>query len=302
MIPRKQTERNRARHDRFICRGRVEHGLSYCSQPSVRREAIDEPLLAKLLDSYVDLEGTRQRIAQRASSALAAARDQLEQRDREAASAEAKLARVRSHYQEGRIEPEDWAEKRPQLTAELEAAQEAAERAQDHVQQVEQSAVPDDGEQALLEHLARLKQAVNVGVGGAPDLHALRNVIADMFESITLVRSGTWPKISGEGMIPWHDDVPTVTDDGLSGHGQKDRGGLAATGCCFSSACPGHADARTGPACTPNRCTNQPERVGQSTGSGRHVARHGRLRRLVHGCLLVSAGTSRHPRDPGSRA
>jgi site-specific DNA recombinase len=209
MIP----DRGRGRRDRYICRGAVEHGRGFCSQPSVLRERIDEPFLATLLDSYVDLEATRQRIDQRASSALTVAREQVERRERDAAKAEAELARVRGHYREGRLEPEAWNEERATLTVELEGAQEAAQRAQEHVQRVEQGGILGDAEQALLDHLARLKQAVSRGVGAAPDLHALRNLIADMFESITLARSGTWPNLSGQGVEPWwEDDVPTVTD------------------------------------------------------------------------------------------
>ncbi len=49
-------------------------------------------------------------------------------------------------------------------------------------------------------------------VGAAPDLHALRNTIGDLFESIMLVRSGTWPQSVSEGFIPWQDDVPALTD------------------------------------------------------------------------------------------
>jgi site-specific DNA recombinase len=211
MIPRKA--RPGMERERYVCRGRIEHGAGFCAQPSIRRERIDEPLLATLLDGYIDFEATRRRIEERASSAGALAREALGQAEREAAAAETKLARVRGHYQQGRIEPEDWNEQRSQLTAELEAAQEAMLRAQEHVQQTEQGALPGDAEQALLAHLAELKKAVGEGIGSAPDLHALRNVIGELFESIRLVRSGRLPVGDlGDGFIPWHDDVPTVND------------------------------------------------------------------------------------------
>jgi site-specific DNA recombinase len=211
MLPRKA--RPGVERERYVCRGRIEHGSDFCSQPSIRREAIDGPLLATLLDSYIDLDATRQRIEDRASSALTAAREALEQAERDAGTAEAKLARVRGHYQAGKIEAADWSEQRPQLTAELDAATEAAQRAREHVQRVEQGGVPGDAEQALLDHLAALKRAVGEGVGAAPDLHALRNTIGDLFESIRLVRSGRLPVGDlGEGFTPIDGDVPAVTD------------------------------------------------------------------------------------------
>jgi len=187
MLPRKA--RPGVERERYVCRGRIEHGSEFCSQPSIRRELIDEPLLAALLDDYIDLDATRQRVEERASAALVAAREAQEQADRDAATADAKLARVRGHYQAGKIEADDWSEQRPQLTAELEAAREAAQRAREHVQQVEQGGLPGDAEQALLDHLAALKQAVGEGIGAAPDLHALRNVIGDLFASIDLARN-----------------------------------------------------------------------------------------------------------------
>jgi DNA invertase Pin-like site-specific DNA recombinase len=187
MLPRKA--RPGVERERYVCRGRIEHGSGFCSQSSIRREAIDEPLLATLLDGFIDLDATRQRIEARASSALQAARQACEQADCDAATAEAKLARVRGDYQAGKIEADDWSEQRPQLTAELDAAKEAAQRAREHVQRVEQGSVPGDAEQALLDHLATLKRAVGEGVGAAPDLPALRNVIGDLLASIDLARN-----------------------------------------------------------------------------------------------------------------
>jgi hypothetical protein len=90
-------------------------------------------------------------------------------------------------------------------------------RALAHVEEVEQNgSLPGDAEQALLDHLAELERAVGDGVGAAPDLHALRNVIRDMFEAVHLVGSGEGvvavSQRVGAGFIPWHDDVPTLSD------------------------------------------------------------------------------------------
>lgn len=199
MLPRKA--RPGIERERYVCSGRIADPRS-CSQRSIRRELIDEPFLGALLDGYIDLDATRRRIEERASSALTVAREALEQAERDAATAEAKLARVRGHYQAGKIEADDWSEQRPQLTAELDAAREAAQRAREHVQRiepdktsnghlgrVEQSGVPGDAEQVLLDLLARLKRAVGEGIGSAPDLPALRNIIGDLFASIDLVRN-----------------------------------------------------------------------------------------------------------------
>lgn len=70
-----------------------------------------------------------------------------------------------------------------------------------------------DAEQALRDHLAGITTAVAAGTGAAPDLHALRNVIAQMFESIRIVRAGRLPVGDlGPGHVPFDGDVPAVTD------------------------------------------------------------------------------------------
>jgi DNA invertase Pin-like site-specific DNA recombinase len=184
MLPRKA--RPGVERERYVCSGRIADPSS-CSQQSVRRELIDGPLLATLLDRHIDLEATQARIAERMTAAVAESQQTVAEAESDAAGAEAKLARVRGHYQEGRIEPEDWAEQRPVLTAELEAAKQALSRAQAHAQQVAQQGPVGDAEQKLLDHLSALKAAVASGMGEAPNLHALRNVIAELFTSFDLI-------------------------------------------------------------------------------------------------------------------
>ena len=93
-------------------------------------------------------------------------------------------------------------------------------RAREHVGLIESDGGPGDAEQELLDHLAALKAAVASGVGGAPDLAALRNiigdlfVIGDLFAEVRLVRSGSFPQGPpiADGMIPWHHDDVGVAD------------------------------------------------------------------------------------------
>jgi DNA invertase Pin-like site-specific DNA recombinase len=185
MLPRKA--RPGIERERYVCSGRIADPRS-CSQRSIRRELIDEPLLATLLDTYIDLAATRKRIEERTTSALTAAREALEQAERETAKAEAALARVERDYLDGKLAVEKWERFEAKLTAELEAAQAGEERAHDHVQQIELAGA-GDAEAVLLDLLGRLKRAVGEGIGAAPDLHALRNMLGQMFVSVDLVRN-----------------------------------------------------------------------------------------------------------------
>ena len=100
------------------------------------------------------------------------------------------------------LDDEDYRQQRAQVLAEQEGAQAALQRAQDHVAQTERTGVVGDAEQALLHQLQTVKDAVADGVGRAPNLNALRNVIGTLFESIELVRGPGFGKGVGDGFRP----------------------------------------------------------------------------------------------------
>lgn len=187
MLPRKA--RKGIERDRYVCAGRIADPNS-CSQASIRRERIDSPLLATLLDSYVDFDATRARIDQRAASALDAGRQALSHAETELQRSEARLARVKRGWQDDVIDDDEFAAQTAELTAEREGARGAVQRALAHVAATEQGSVPGDAEQALLDRLAALKRAVGEGVGAAPNLAAMRNVIRDLFAEVEFARNG----------------------------------------------------------------------------------------------------------------
>jgi hypothetical protein len=179
--PRKGIER-----ERYVCRRRIEEGPGACDQPSVRRELIDQPFLAHPLDGYLDLEATRQRISERAASSRSVAEEAVEQAQNEAGRAESRLARVQRGWQDGVLDDDDYRQQRDQVRDELDAAQAALRRAEDHLTAlIEQPDV--DAEQVLLSHLAALKRAVSDTGQAAADLDTLRGVIGQMFQSVELI-------------------------------------------------------------------------------------------------------------------
>jgi site-specific DNA recombinase len=185
MLPRKG--RAGVERERYVCRGRIEQGPDFCSQPSIRRGHVDAPLLATLLDGYIDIEATRRRIEDRAATALGAAREALSERETDVVRIESALATTERDYDAGEITGRQYGAREARLTAELAGARATVGHAQSHLKQVTEGIVPgDDAERTLLERLARLKQAVGDDLGAAPDLGALRNVIADLFASVEL--------------------------------------------------------------------------------------------------------------------
>jgi DNA invertase Pin-like site-specific DNA recombinase len=198
----------------YHCSGRIEHGADFCSQPRIARELVDEPILAALLDSYVDLDAMRQRIEQRLASELTVAREALSHAERDAAAVDydRRLGRATRGWQEDVIDDAEYARQRTELDDERAGAQAALAQAQERVRQIEQSGPMGDAEAELLEYLAAVKRAAAATADVAPNLNALQNVIGQMFERVQLVRSGEWPRIQGDGFIPMHDDVPAVVD------------------------------------------------------------------------------------------
>ena len=191
MTPRKA--RPGGGRDRYECHGRVEHGRLFCDQPSIRRELVDVPFLDNLTTHYIDLAATRERIAERACDDLRMACEAVAQNEAEAQRSEARLARIQRGWQDGVLDDADYRRQHEQVSGELEAARAALERSQAHVERIEQTGVSTDAEQQLLDLLAAIKRAVADGVGRAPNLNALRNVIGQMFESVVLARTDEPP-------------------------------------------------------------------------------------------------------------
>ena len=182
----RRTDPGRRNYEVYECRGRREHGVGFCTQGAVRRELVDEALFTALTTRWTDLEEQLRQMEAAQHADLAVAREALAQAERDATAADARLARVRGHYQDGKIEADDWAEQRPGLVAEAEGAREAVLRAQEHVQMLERGGVLEGVEQAFLERVATVKEAIAQGVESAPDLNALRIHVRDLFEKVVL--------------------------------------------------------------------------------------------------------------------
>ena len=148
------------------------------------------------------------------------AREAVALAEQEARLSEARLARIQRGWQDGVLDGDDYRSQHDQVTGELEAARAALERSQAHVERIEQTGVSGDAEQHLLDLLATIKRAVADGVGRAPNLNALRNVIGQLFDSVELVSPPTAAigvgKVTG-GVLPVEQPWPDfVESDGAT--------------------------------------------------------------------------------------
>ena len=191
-------------HSSYICQGRRMYGRKFCDQSAIGRKAVDEALLAELIERYFDLEAAKQRLADRQSEDLEQARALTGQNAGELARAEDRLTRIKRAMQDGHLDPADYADQRQELLSERHAAQQAMSRANAHVKALEAQGPLQDADEVLLRQLADLKTAVADGVANAPDLEALRTILRQLFARVELLTWGRdWGR-RGDGIAADH--------------------------------------------------------------------------------------------------
>ena len=112
MLPRKSY---RGRPEVYVCRSKCERS---CAMPSVRREKADEPFLASLLDSYIDLDETRRRLEARMESDLSLVREAVGEREAEVAGIERALTATERGFDAGVLSDRQYAKREARLTEE----------------------------------------------------------------------------------------------------------------------------------------------------------------------------------------
>lgn len=192
LIPRTDPNRRVAPQETYFCDGRRRWGTGYCPQLRIDRATVDGAMLAELQRRYVDFDETRDRLAAKMALDLNLATETLAQAERAALDAEANYNRVRGHYREGRIEPEVWAEERPELQAGMEAARAAVEQARDHAARVAERGPALDAEAEMFRRVADLRAAVVDGVRDAAGLNGLRRLLRHMFEEVRYMPVEAW--------------------------------------------------------------------------------------------------------------
>jgi Recombinase zinc beta ribbon domain len=185
MVPRTDRNRKDGPYEAYRCYERSRDPES-CSMPPIDRALIDTAVYTYFESVGLDLEATKQTLSDARDRKLAEVRALHEEAEREAQRADERLTRVRGHYQEGKIEPDDWAEQRPQLTTERDAAHAEAKRLQEA--QAEAEADPDlsDVEADVLRKLTEIRKAIAGEVKDAEGVEAVRAALSRLFERLIL--------------------------------------------------------------------------------------------------------------------
>jgi site-specific DNA recombinase len=206
----------------YTCYGRIRHGPDHCPQRPMKREVVDGAVFAYFAQVGLDVEATRQSIAEARDRKLAEIRALHEQAELEARRAEERLARVRRDYTDGKIDAEDWRDFRVELGGERQAARAQADRFEAQLREVERWGELKDAESETLHRVAEIRSAITGQVRDAQGLDAVRAALMRTFDHFVVRRR--MPRVHVE-LIADVDLViePIVREHAIAGYSKNLR-------------------------------------------------------------------------------
>lgn len=170
----------------YRCYGALS-GRAECGQAPVPQEAIDAAAFDFLAKAALDVEATREQLAEAADRKLAETRALLHEAEQEAQRADERMARVRRDYQDGALDADDWRDQREQLASEQEGARAEVERLRHHEHAIAEIGVLRDAEQEVLDRLGSLRAAVVGEVRDDQGIAAVRATLIRFFDRFELM-------------------------------------------------------------------------------------------------------------------
>jgi hypothetical protein len=172
----------RYRLEKYLCSGRMIHGVQFCDMPSVKRVDVDSAVYRYFEQVALDVEATREAVAEARDRKLAEVRALRDEAETEVRRAEERLARVRRDYTDGKIDAEDWREFREELGAERDAAQAEAKRLATQQREVQAWGELRDAEAETWRRLSEIRAVIAGDVRDAKGLDAVRAALGRTFE------------------------------------------------------------------------------------------------------------------------
>ena len=155
----------RSDSNKYECLRRKRIGPDACSQTPIARSVIDSAAWSFFEAVALDAAATEERLSGALRTAVEQARGLRRQAEAEAQRAAQRLARVRGHFQDGKLDPEDWAEQRDELVPAHEAATAEVVRLVAHEERITSGEVIEDGAAQLDSLLTGIR---NTFAGGKP--------------------------------------------------------------------------------------------------------------------------------------
>jgi DNA invertase Pin-like site-specific DNA recombinase len=175
--------------DYYVCVKRQTYGAGErgCSMPVVKRELVDEPLLAMFETHVLDFDATIREIRGEAERLIAEARALAGASQLEVAKIDDQLARVRADYLDGALDAADWRDLRSDLAQARAAAAAEADRHERRAGELDADADRLDAEEEFGRQLAHLRALVAGDVAAAGSVDAIRAALVATFDRFDLV-------------------------------------------------------------------------------------------------------------------
>lgn len=158
--------------------------------PPIKRAELDGAVFDYFARVGLDIDATRALLAEALAGKLSEVRALLADAERAGHEAAARLARVKRAFQDGKIDADDWAEQRAELSDEQTAADANVEHLRARERDVDAGAMFRDAETETLEALAGIRAAIAAQVTGAATdgVEGVRSALLRLFDHFTLYR------------------------------------------------------------------------------------------------------------------
>jgi DNA invertase Pin-like site-specific DNA recombinase len=174
---------------RYVCDSRKNWGADACPMPVIQQELLDRAVLEYFRSAVLDLETTKAGVERALKARVEEFTTLRAHAENESARAQDRLLRTRRHYQDGRLEPEDWTEQRAQLTAELEAANAEVKRLTKKEGEAAEEARALEFQGNLISAVHDLRVTILESVREASGMDAVRAVLVRIFERFVVGRA-----------------------------------------------------------------------------------------------------------------
>jgi DNA invertase Pin-like site-specific DNA recombinase len=218
LVPRTDKERvGGVPYEKYICYGRKLNPSS-CSMAPLSRAQIDVAVYSYYEQVGLDVETTREQLAEAQGHKLAELRALHASAAAEQSRVEVRLARVRRDYMDEEISAAEWKDVREELSADLNASKAGASRLEEQLAQVEEWNELKDIEQETLEHLTEIRRAIAGEIRDAAGADEARAALLRLFDGFRLRRIQPGVRVHAE--LAWQGEYyiePIISEMAVAG-------------------------------------------------------------------------------------